>query len=327
MKPSELMLRIDKLYNSGRAGMIWGAPGIGKSQLVYAYAKSRGLELVEERMGDKDPVDVKGLPRIENDTTFWTKPEFMPTKGKGILFLDEINVAPKLVQAACYQLINQRRIGRHPLPKDWAVIAAGNRETDRAVVHKMSSALSSRFIHLDFDVDLNDWVQWALTADVAVEIIAFLRFRPNLLHAFDPKKDERSYPCPRTWEYASDVFKLDHVVDYEMLSGTVGEGAATEFAAFTSVWKSLPDIDAMLLDPASAKIGDDPAVLYAVCGALTKKANSQNMARIVKLADKLPEEFSVLLMRDIKRKDDTLIQNKAYITWVTNHQEALGLAS
>lgn len=329
MKPSELLDWMLEIYESRRSGMIWGPPGIGKSELMYQFCEANGLQIVEERLGDKDPVDVKGLPRVENDTTYWTCPEFLKKaqKGKGVLFLDEINVAPKLVQAAAYQLVNQGRIGRHEIGKNWIVMAAGNRESDRAVVHKMPTALSSRFAHMDFDVNVEDWVAWALANDVAIEIIAFVRFRPELLHSFDPTRNERAFPCPRTWEILSDVFKVKSTIKYETAAGIIGEGAATEFIAFLDVWQNLPDIDALLMDPKNTDIGTDPAILYAVCGAVVKKATDGNMARVVKVADKLPEEFSVLLMRDVQRKDNNLTMNKAYISWVTNHQEALGLTA
>ena len=83
-------------------------------------------------------------------------PDFLPTKSKGILFLDEMNSAPRAVQAAAYQLILNRKIGEYELPVGWAVVAAGNRAGDRAVVNDMPSALANRLVHIDFKVDVDD---------------------------------------------------------------------------------------------------------------------------------------------------------------------------
>ena len=101
--------------------------------------------------------------------------------GKGILFFDELNAAPPLVQASLYQLTLDRRIGEYVLPDGWKIVAAGNRAEDRSIVFRMPNALSNRFTHLDFEVDYEDWRIWAIDRGIHPMIIGFLGLRRELL--------------------------------------------------------------------------------------------------------------------------------------------------
>lgn len=229
MKTSEAIKAIEVLHSAGRPCFLWGAPGIGKSAIVRAVAEAKGLQLIDLRAVLLDPVDLRGIPHVNGDgRTHWCIPEFLPRQGSGILFVDELNAAPQLVQAAFYQLIHDRRLGEYAMPDSWYTLAAGNRETDRAVTSRMPSALANRFVHIDVEADLDDWTAWALTAGMPVELIAFLRFRPNLLHAFDPARNEKAFPTPRSWEFTGRIMQAnpDQAIRFALISGTVGEGAA-----------------------------------------------------------------------------------------------------
>lgn len=155
-----------------------------------------------------------------------------PTKGRGILFMDEFNSAAPATQAAAMQLILTGKIGDYTLLGGWWIVGAGNRESDRSVVHRMPAALSNRFVHLDLEVNLEDWSQWGMRNKMPSELISFIRFRPNLLHVFDPS--QRAFPTPRSWSFVSKIMNsgLDVDIEGEILKGTVGEGAAIEFSAF-----------------------------------------------------------------------------------------------
>lgn len=326
MKSSMVKSSLRLCYKARRPVFLWGPPGVGKSQVVRQVADADGLELRDVRAVLLDPVDLRGLPSINGDgRAHWAVPDFLPRAGSGLLFLDELNAAPPLVQAACYQLILDRALGEYRLPDDWQVVGAGNRVTDRAVVNRMSSALGSRFIHVDLDVDLGEWVAWALGAGVALEVVAFLRFRPSLLHVFDPAKNERTFPCPRTWEFVSDVFKCAPSAssEFELFAGVVGEGAAAEFVGFLKVFRSLPDVDALLLNPSTGAVPSDPAVLYALAGALARKATAANFGRVVDYAKRIPSEFSVLLVRDAVRLHPDVQSCRAFVQWASDNSAVL----
>ncbi len=326
MKLSIVAEALKALIKAGRPGFLWGPPGIGKSDVVRQIAKTLGYTLIDVRAVLLDPVDLRGIPTVTEDgETRWAPPSFLPKgKGKYILFLDELNAAPPLVQAACYQLVLDRKIGEYELPKNAIVIAAGNRETDRAVTSRMPSPLANRFIHLNVDVDLEDWVRWALNAGIQTELIAFLRYRPNLLHAFDPQKNEKAFPTPRSWQFVSDVLAVaGDEIEYELVSGIVGEGAAAELIGFLKIFRSLPDPDMIIMAPDKAEVPSDPATKYAICGALSQKATDQNFDNIVKYSNRLDPEFSVLLVRDAIERDDSLVNTRAFIKWSADHSDVL----
>lgn len=326
MKPTQIVSALNALVSIRQPVFLWGAPGVGKSQIVSQVAAQQDLELRDIRAVLLDPVDLRGLPRIGDDgRSHWCPPAFLPVEGNGIIFLDELNAAPPLVQAACYQLILDRKLGEYCLPDGWTIVAAGNREQDRAVTHRMPSALANRMVHLDFDADIDDWVAWAQSAGIRPEVIAFLRFRPNLLHDFDPAVSEKAFPSPRSWEFVSAMLRAEpeEAVEYDLFRGAVGECGAAEFSGFLQIWRELPEPDAVLLAPESAPVPAEPAAVYAICEALARKAAACTMDALVCYAARLPTEFGVLLMRDAVRQDKSVVQTDAFTRWAQANAHVL----
>jgi MoxR-like ATPase len=326
MKPSQVTTALETLLTVKQPAFLWGPPGVGKSQVVAQIATARGLDLIDIRAVLLDPVDLRGIPRIDEESkAVWCSPSFLPRKGSGILFLDELNTAPPLVQAACYQLILDRKLGEYTLPEGWTVIAAGNRDSDRAVTHRMPSALANRMVHLEFEPDLDDWLEWAEENDIEPKLQAFLRFRPKLLHAFDPKKDEKAFPSPRSWEFVSRILSAapDRETSGGLLKGTVGEGAAAECMAFLKIYDELPDAEAVLADPGNIAIPDDPAVIYALCESVARKASQEAMPSMAVLASRLPVEFGVLLMRDAAAVEPAILETEAFNGWACANSDVL----
>lgn len=329
MRASEVARALRWAIAAKRPAFLWGPPGVGKSAVVQQVAAADGRELRDVRAALLDPVDMRGLPFISEGVTYWANPCFLPKSGRGLLFFDELPAAVPMVQATLYQLVLDGKLGEYVLPPDWVIVAAGNRETDRAISSRMSSALANRFAHLSFEVNAEDWQAWALGAGVTVEVVAFLRFRPALLHVFDPKRDEKAFPTPRTWEFVSDFLRTANGDSasggfmFEVLKGVVGEGAAAELAGFLEVWRTLPDLDAALLDPSRVKLPDSPAVLYAVASALPRKVGASNADRAFEVAGKMPIEFQVVFVRDTVRLFPQVQQTRAFISWAAKNQEAL----
>lgn len=324
MKPTQVIESIKTCIKANQPPFIHGSPGIGKSDVVRQVGKDLDLPIADVRAVLLDPVDLRGLPTVNGDgRAKWAIPEFLPREGKGILFLDELNAAPKLVQAACYQLVLDRKLGEYTLPKEWHIVSAGNRETDRAVVTRMPSALANRFIHIDFDVDVEDWILWALNHNVMTELISFIRFRPPLLNAFDPKAASKAFPTPRSWMFVNNIMATNPAQDilYDLLKGTVGEGATAEFLAFWKIFNKLPSPDVILTNPDSSEVPTDPATLYALMGALAARAKDSNMDRLMKYMARVPNEFCVLLMRDALRRDNSLANTRAYINWNSQNSD------
>jgi len=326
MKASQVQASLETLTGMKQPVFLWGPPGVGKSDTVRQVADKMELPVTDVRAVLLDPVDLRGLPSLNGDgRAHWATPDFLPREGRGILFLDELNAAPPLVQAACYQLVLDRKLGEYTLPGGWAIIAAGNRETDRAVTSRMPSALANRFVHLNFEVDLDNWISWALKNDIQTEIIAFLRFRPELLHDFDPKRNDKAFPTPRSWEFISRILSANPCqdIEYELIAGTVGEGAGSELLAFLKIFRSLPNPDTVLMSPDTANVPEDPATLYAICGALARKASENTIPRLVTYADRLPAEFSVLLVRDSVKQSPEVVNTRPFIEWASANSDVL----
>jgi hypothetical protein len=319
MAPSDLARALAALIPARRPAYVWGSPGLGKSSIVRQAADALGLDLIDLRVTLLDPVDLRGLPRLAADACVWVPPAFLPRGGEGVLFLDELAQAPPLVQAACLQLTLDRRLGEYVLPDGWAVVAAGNRMEDRAGGHRTITPLLNRFVHLDLEVDAEQWQHWATTAGVAPEVRGFLRFRPNLLVRFDPAAGERAFATPRSWQFVSDA--LAHTPNDlvpAVVAGCVGEGPAAEFVAYVQLCRALPDVDAALADPASAPVPREPAVLYALVGAVVERlrAGTAPPANVAAYCARLPDEFALLALRDALAVKPQLAGQPAVQGWI-----------
>ncbi len=203
MKPSQLQELLKTTIPAGLPVMVKGAPGVGKSDIIAQACGAADADLIIEHPVVADPTDFKGLPFATNG-----KAEFLPfgslrqlisAKKRTVFFLDDLGQAPVAVQAACMQLILARRINGHTVSDKVTFVAATNRRTDRAGVTGILEPVKSRFASIvELEPNLNDWVAWALKADMPTELIAFIRFRPGLLHDFKPTNEMKNTPCPRT---------------------------------------------------------------------------------------------------------------------------------
>jgi MoxR-like ATPase len=154
MKPSRVETVLSHTLTTRWPTFLWGPPGVGKSSIVRKIAGDRGLHLLDVRASLLDPTDLRGLPYVADDRARWSPPSFLPhdPDSQGLLFFDELNAAPPLVQASLYQLTLDRRVGEYELPAGWSIVAAGNRAEDGSVTYRMPAALANRFIHLEFEV-------------------------------------------------------------------------------------------------------------------------------------------------------------------------------
>ena len=271
---SEMIDALDSVLLSKLTPMLVGSPGIGKSDIVKLVAKKHNLKLIDVRLAQSDPTDLNGFPTLQSDgkrmdyappTTFPLEHlDQLPENHDGwLLFLDEINAAPPSIQAAAYKLVLDRQIGAHNLHKRVAIVCAGNKATDKAIVNRLSTAMQSRMIHLNLMVDPEAWLDWANASDIDHRVISFIKFRPELLHKFNPSHADDTFASPRTWEFLSKIIKDKPKftrTDHAVLVGTVGEGPATEFRAFSEVYKDLPTIEDMIENPTLVNIAKSTAI-------------------------------------------------------------------
>jgi len=335
MKPSDVLETLTLCAEADQPVMLTGPPGCAKSSICYQLA-----DVMTDRTGQEytftdmrpvlmDPVDAEGLPvPVKENGQYKTVraiPANYPTAPYGIWLLDELVSAPPMVQAVFYQLIFGGRIGSFVKPAGQFIVAAGNREIDRAVVHRMPSALANRFVHIEVEIDLADWVTWALNNGIRTDVIAFHRAVPDYLYRFNPSKNDKAFPTLRTWEFVSRLMDTDPPkhLQPELIGGIVGPEAANRYLGFLALLNQLPDIDHVIMNPETAIIPTGPAPLYAIAGALARKATATNFGRILKYAERLPEEFNLVLVRDATERTPELCSTREYIDWTSKHQDVL----
>ncbi len=297
--------------------MMWGPPGVGKSQAVRQMASKiesstgKKVNVTDVRLLLFNPIDLRGIPTANEDKTLavWLRPKIFQMDDSesviNILFLDEISAAPQSVQAAAYQITLDRTVGEHKLPDNCIVIAAGNRMTDKSVVFKMPKALANRLMHIEVEGNFKAWKKWAVMNGINAKVIGFLSFRQSYLMEFDATKDDIAFPTPRAWEMVSNV--LNSVSDnidemYPLVAGIVGTGVAMELRTWGAVYKDLPDLED-IFNGKNPKLPTRTDAMYAltssmVCYAREHKDDMARIANSIKYAQKMPPDFSVVLLKD-----------------------------
>ena len=326
LRPSELAATLALLVEARQPTLVWGPPVTAKSMIAQQVAADAGRQYVDVRALLLDPADLRGIPwRDSADRTRWAPPAFLPPSndpGRWLINLEELPSAVQMVQAAqaaLYQLVLDRKVGEYELPEGASLIACGNRESDRGVVHRMPTPLASRFVHLEIRVDAQDWLAWGAANGIAPEVLFYIQMRPDMLHRFDPQSREKAFCCPRTWEMVSNIVNrrngLDPSVERALFRGTVGEAAAVEFSAFLKVWRELPHPRAVIDDPENAVVPANASALIALCGSLYRMADDINLGTIVTYATRLRREIGEFLVGSCIRRDPDLQRSPAFIRW------------
>ncbi|MCK5895443.1 MAG: MoxR family ATPase [Cocleimonas sp.] len=336
MRPAHLNLVLDEEFLGAQNGshtpvMLWGPPGVGKSQIIAQIGERHHIPVIDIRLSQMEPSDLRGIPFRDHDQVEWAIPAMLPNTerhgSKGILFLDEITSAVPSVSAAAYQLILDRQLGEYKVPNGWAIFAAGNRQGDRGVTYAMPSPLANRFSHYDVDLNLDDWVAWAYQNHIHESIIAFLRFRPELLFDFDPAHNPVAFPSPRSWEFANRAlqkFSNKPTLLAGTLQACVGPSAGIELKAFIDSLDQMPNLDAIIRGE-DIKAPKEIDLQYAVASALVGRAiavkdkdnaeavfgNILNYAKAFR-----QKEMGVMLVSDMLRAvGDDLFETPAFAQW------------
>lgn len=330
MQPKDTIETMRSLIDSKIPTFLWGAPGIGKSSIIKQLAREKGVECIDLRLSLMDPTDLKGIPFYERDShsALWAPPSFLPREGEGILFLDELNSAAPAVQASAYQLILDRRVGEYELPEGWAIVAAGNREGDRGVVYRLPSPLANRFVHIEMEVSADDWRMWAIGCGIDPRVVAYIAFKNSALFGFNPLKNERSFPTPRSWEAVHTILKsaLPKKLWLEAISGAVGSDAAVDFLGFVQVMDKLPDIEA-ILQGQSSEVSEDLSTLYALSSALVSRLlltpSDEAVSNVLRYSLHLKNEFAVMIVQDLQRQGIAMEHLDAFGEWVEAYANLL----
>ena len=327
---------------------IWGGTGIGKSETVRKKAKqtaedkgrdyvewnklsksekedliknpSKYFFLMDIRLSQLDPSDLRGLPALNGqDTVEWKVPLWLfaaSLKGAmGIIFFDEINLAPPSIQSAAYQLILDRELGETPISQDVVCIAAGNRVEDKANVFELPRPLQNRFNHVTLSSPTisqeckDDWGEWALSNDIDMRIVTFLIQRPAMLNPrMNADSNDRAFPTPRSWgKYCSKLIKnVRDLNQIERLASiSVGAGAAAEFVSHIKLQREI-DLNEILKNPEKASDIQDLDLKYSLLSLVAEwyslNYKKENLEKVLQIANVIQAEFAILLLRFAKNK-------------------------
>lgn len=343
MRASELKAAIAAVLPTHQPMFIKGAPGVGKSSIVYQAAAGifngstvasavGGFPIVPWfvpiRAVDRDPIDFRGVLYVSEGKGHWTTPDLIEklVPEGGVLCIEELPQAVPAVQCVLRELLLERSIAGHRIPDTWSVVATGNRQEDRAGAGRLLSHVASSVIMLNLDVDMDDWQSWAIQRGIRPEIRSYLRFKPDMLHSFDPGRELNA--DPRGWERVHNVF--DAVPDrlrMDVFSGTVGPGPAGGLIDFCAMHAKLPDVDTILANPTAGSVPQEASVCYALIGAISDRCRNASLS-VAKAAAvygaRLKPEYTVCLMMDIIVAQPESVGLPEFDKWVSQNLHLFG---
>ena len=268
-----------KCFAKKRPIFLWSGPGVGKSEVVAGIAAEMGGLMIDLRLGQMEPTDIRGIPfyNKDNGKMDWAPPVDLPDAETAsqypvvVLFLDELNSAPPSVQAAAYQLILNRRVGKYVLPDNVVMVAAGNRESDKGVTYRMPTPLANRFVHLEVRADFQAWHDWATVNRIHKDVVGYLSFAKQDLYDFDSKSSSRAFATPRSWTFVSELLEdedTDHATLTDLIAGTVGEGLAVKFMAHRKISSKLPKSEDILSGKVTELEVKEVSAMYSLVTSL-----------------------------------------------------------
>jgi hypothetical protein len=314
LSPTQLKEAIYDCFEVRQPVMIWGPPGIGKSDLIHEIGRETNRRVIDIRLALWEPTDIRGIPYFDPETKEmrWASPSELPkvVTDNSIIFLDEFPSAVPTVQAGAYQLILNRKIGEYELPPAVDMVAAGNRENDRGISYKMPAPLANRFTHLELKPNFNCWLNWAIKNDIDPSIISFLSWSKKDLYDFNPKSASKAFATPRSWTFVNKFLtkgrrsKNSETLLTALLAGTVGEGLAITFSTFCKTSSKLPKTEEILSGKLKKfKYSKDISLLYAIvtncCVELKNQIGTKNFIQNVDnfyrfMLDNFPQEIIVM---------------------------------
>mgnify|MGYP001156893224 FL=1 len=351
-KPSEAKKSCLHILKGSNIPFLIGGTGVGKSAIVKEIAEelANGRTLTDDtkpkedefgfisfRLGLVESIDLGGLPYIDEDTGEQKKAFLgnLPKSGEGLFFLDEFAQAHSSVQATIGQLLDpkgkndERKIGDYVFPSGWKIVLAGNRHTDRSGANKVLRHCQDRTTAIQFTHDVNDWLDWADSNDVDLNVQGLIRFMPQLLWNFDPKCNDPQ-PSPRSWVRLSDTLKTNPPKELrqKLFEGDVGQECAIELMNFISLQNDVPNISKICKGD-EVELIDEAGLCYATTIALTTaiaQADDKNIYDYFENALNYVKqfstvEFSIFFVRKITGLRSELKECDVYSKFKVDNQD------
>lgn len=329
--PRQVRGYIEDVLSAGLVPNVTGSPGLGKSSIIRGVGRDFNLHLLDHRVSTSAPEDFTGLPQfINGKARFAPFDELFPLEGTPLpegrdgwlLFLDEFNAGSKMVQAAAYKLILDRQVGQHRLHERVAIACAGNLMTDRSITTVLSTAMQSRLVHIEMVLSFNEWLEdVALAEDYDERIIAYLNYDNDELFNFRPDHQDKTFNCPRTWEFMNALVKTKGISEKRtpLFAGTIASGSAAKFVQFAEVYKELLTVKQVLADPEGAPVPfNEPQKAWALVTHLMSKVDGQNFKDVTTYIDRFDLTFRILFYRGVMVRNKELRTHPAFTKAMVN---------
>lgn len=349
VKPRRATKLILDHMEAGNVPYLSGSPGVGKSSIIKKIADMLDLFVVDHRLSTSEPTDMNGLPNFDDEGYAYFAPfkgifpttdtplpknrskpikngdgkvvDYEPYRG-WLLFLDELPAAPREVQAAAFKLILDRMVGQHYLHPRVYIVAAGNLTTDRSVVNPLVTAMQSRLIHFELEVCHIEWLQdVAFPNEYDPRIIGFIgQYGESKLLDFRPDHHDKTFACPRTWEFLNNLLRIYTKRKEEMsedhlaaITGTISMGMGTEFWAYCKSWKQLVTPREILADPQNCRIPTGAPIRWTTISSIVQAADDQNFKKLSTYVDRFDMGFRLLFYRLLKMRKPEMRYNPEFI--------------
>jgi hypothetical protein len=298
-----------------------GSPGCGKSALGAEIGAELGFDrVVDLNLSMLEIPDVAGLYFPDKDSSalrFYASPAIEQLQtGRNLVLLDEFADSQIQMQNVGRRMFWTREINGIKVSPETHFILLSNRSTDKSGAGKLSGKVKNAVSQYSMESNLEDWVQWALGANIDPVLIQFLRFKPAELDAYNPDHD--ASPTPRQWEMVNYVpTTLPQYLFFEGVKSKVGEGAAVAYTAFRKIYQSLVSFEDVVMNPTTVKIPTDLSAQYAIVGSVAHNTTAATIERVALFVERMPSDFSTMFWNDSVKKTPALKTTKAFIKWAT----------
>ena len=323
-----------------------GEPGIGKSSMLKVLAQQYpDYEIAYIDCTLLDLGDF-ALPYTEmagdlKVTKFAPNARFKMHTGKPVIvMLDEIGKAMKAVKNVLLTLMLEQRIGDQYLPKGSIVFGTTNLLSDGVGDMLEAHARNRVCMTTVRKPDADEWIDWAITNDVAPEVIAWVKQFPHALASYtDASQKDNPYifnptragtgavVTPRSLEKASHIAKqraeLGDALTISMLTGTIGESASRDMQAFFTVVDKLPTWDAIMASPSTTKMPTDTVAKCILVFSAITRVEKDSLPKWMTYLQRMDMEWQALFATSVMKsqaKQAFCVMNKEFKDWALKNQ-------
>lgn len=163
-----------------------------------------------------------------------------------VLFLDELNRASQDTRQPSLQLTLDKKLQCHKLPfvrgKQTFIVSAIN-PADLYQTDDLDIALLDRFTVVDLDIDVNDWLKYAISINVNECIISYISENPEHLHNM---QEEGKGSSPRSWCELSELLENNienKIVLENTIKGKLGKEVGINFYVYHQNYNNIFKIE------------------------------------------------------------------------------------